>query len=439
MIRNAAKVRLNPVALLVLALLLCGTNISLAQVDPDPPLLGVHVDADGLLTARRSTDDPKLLATRKAALAKARKEARAQGDKPGLTYISLPRLFAEAKAAVDGGKEIPQDVALLNGMTKLRYIFLFPEEKDLVIAGDSEPYHMENPARPIGLLTGRPVLRLDDLVTILRTVGPGNARGEICCSIDPAAGAMKLITEIIADPDNRQLTKAKKAELLASSVGQHTVRIIGVEPDTRVAFVCVEADYLLKRMAMGVDPTPVSAVQHVHQTEKVQFSGLWFTPMYDPLLISADGLAYEIRGQSLQLNSRGEQFANVPASPGTAGYARQFTKYFPQLAAAVPAFADLANITDLSLLAALIGKDRLHEKAGWKLDWILSEKGYPVPKVPVARTADTLATYRAGVYIVGGVDVSFKDAMGPKERAKDDEGKLKNLPARPQAGWKTAK
>lgn len=438
MIRPTAIVRLHLSCLLVLAAMLSCTSISFAQIDPDPLLLGVHVDADGLLTARRSTDDPKLLATRKAALAKARKEARALG-KPGLTYVSLPGLFAQAKAAVDEGKEIPQDVLLLSGMTKLRYVFLYPDEKDLVIAGDSEPYHIEDSARPIGLLTGRPVLRLDDLVTVLRTVGPGRARGQIACSIDPSADAMKVIADIIADPDNRKMTKEKKAELLASSIGPHTVRILGVQPDTRVAYVCVEADYILKRMAMGVDPTPVSAVQRVHQSEKVQFNGLWFTPMYDPLLVSADGRAYEIRGQSLQLHARGAQFENAAPTVGTAGYAKQFTKYFPQLAAAVPAFADLANITDLSLLAALIGQDKLHEKAGWNMDWILSEKGYPVPKVAVARTADSLATYRTGVYIVGGVDLSFKDAMGPKERNKDDEGKLKPLPARPQADWKLVK
>ena len=172
-------------------------------------------------------------------------------------------------------------------MTKVRHVFVFPEEKDLVIAGDVEPYDQIDPRRPIGLKTGRPVLQLDDLVTLLRTVGPGNARNAFGCSIDPAADAMKRVEDIIKDKDNKKLPKDKKTEMMIESVGPHTVRYIGQEPDTRVAYVCVEADYLLKRLAMGVDKSPVAAVQHKHQSERLQFNGMWFTPSFEPLLVSA--------------------------------------------------------------------------------------------------------------------------------------------------------
>jgi hypothetical protein len=201
-----------------------------------------------------------------------------------------------------------------------------------------------------------------------------------------------------------------------------------------VALVCVEADFLLKRMAMGIDPTPAGVVLQ-HQNDRLQFNRLWLTPNFEPLLVSQDGRAYEIRGQSLQLNARGDQFADVAATAGTAGYAKNFTSKFPQIAAAVPAFADLWNITDLALLAALIGQDRLHEKAGWKLDWVLSPKGYPVPKVPVIRTTDTLAMYRAGAYIVGGVELEFAEQIHFKHRQREEDGKLLQILARPTEGW----
>ena len=419
----------------LLACVLLATTASAQVVDEPPVLIGVLVDGEGLMAVRKITADPKLLAARKAALAKAAAKARVPGNKASIGYVSLPRAFAEARRCVEAGKPIPDELRFLGGMTKVRHVFVFPEEKDLVIAGDVEPYDQIDPRRPIGLKTGRPVLQLDDLVTLLRTVGPGNARNAFGCSIDPAADAMKRVEDIIKDKDNKKLPKDKKTEMMIESVGPHTVRYIGQEPDTRVAYVCVEADYLLKRLAMGVDKSPVAAVQHKHQSERLQFNGMWFTPSFEPLLVSADGSAFELKGQSLQLNARGDQFVgNAPPTPGTAAFAKNFTKFFPQLAAAIPAFADLWNITDLAMVAALIGEDRLHQKAGWDIRWIMDPKGYPVAKVNVARTADTLGLYTGSVYIIGGVELSLNSYV--KDRQRDESGKVKEQQARPSEGWR---
>ncbi len=409
--------------------------------DPDDLLVaGVVIDARGLITVRQPTRDAKALAARKAALAKAQQQARATGPKDRLTYISLPRLFAAAKNAVDQGQEIPQEIQYLGGMTKLRYVFVYPDEKDLVIAGESEPYDAAQPARPVGLRTGRPVLRLDDLVVALRTLGPGTRDGSIGCSIDPPRDAMIKVEEILKAPANRKLSRDEKSRLLAGSIGPQTVRILGVAPETRVAYVCVEADYLLKRLAMGIDESPVAAVRHTNQHEKMQFNRLWLMPGYEPLLVSEDGLSFEIRGQSLELRAGGDPFSDAPATPGTAGYAKLFTRHFPQLAQAIPAFADLWNITDLALLASLIRQDRLHDKTGWDLRWAMSREGYPVAKVPVVREADTMAHYRTGAYIIGGVKLEMTPAITPKSRQRDEIGKLKQLAKRPEAGrWEAGR
>ena len=413
-----------------------------AQVNNPDQLfaLGVVIDSDGLISVREPTSDVKVLAARKEALLKAQRLAKASGRKDALTYISLPRLFAAAKEAIDQGKEIPKQVRYLGGMTKLKYIFVYPGEKDLVIAGEVEPYSEVHPSRPIGLHSGRPVLQLDDLVVALRTVGPGSRDGSIGCSIDPPKGAMEKVAAILEDKDSRKLSRDEKSQKLTSGVGPQSVRIIGVQDDTRVAYVCVEADYLLKRLAMGVDQSPVPMVKHTNQHEKMQFNRLWLTPSYEPLLVTDDGLSFEIRGQSLQLSASGDQFSDAPASPGTAGYAKLFTRYFPQLAQSIPAFADLWNITDLALLASLMGQDDLHKKANWDLKWVLARDGYPVAKVPVVKEADTMAHYRTGAYIIGGVQLEMVPALTPKSRQRDEAGKLKELATRPENGqWEVIK
>jgi hypothetical protein len=424
---------------LLVALIACSQvvpNAAIAQVDPDEPndpvILGVRIDGEGLLSVRISSDDPKLLYARRSALIKARAQVRRNKGKAQLGYVSLPKVFAEAKELIAAGKKLPNRVRFLGGMTKLRYVFVFPEEKDLIIAGDVEPYDAVNGARPAGLITGRPLLQLDDLVVALRTVGPGNGNNAFGCSIDPPPGAMQKISDIIKDRANRRLAKSKKADLMVDTLGPQSVRFFGIASNTRAAYVCVEADYLLKRMAMGIDPPPLAAVRRPTQRDRLQFNGLWFTPNYQPLLVSEDGNAYEIRGQSLKLHARGSEKGNAPATTGTAAYAKLFTKYFPQIAKKSPAFADLWNITDLALLASLIGQDRLQQKANWDMNWILNVDGYPVAKTLVPRTADTMAKYRTGVYIVGGVGISFGKQADAIARQKDTSGQLDNTRLRPE-------
>lgn len=414
---------------------------SQAQIVPNNPLTsGVRIDARGLLATRTPTGDPRLLSKRQIAFNRAMRLARATGDDNQLTYISLPKLFADAKALIDEGKPLPDRLKYLDGMTKLRYIFVFPEKNDLVIAGDAEPYDTEILSRPIGVRTGRPVIQLDDLVVALRAVGPGNIRNRFGCSLDMPEGAMQKVSAIIKNPANRRLSKAKKAALMSEATGNHTCRFFGIQPDSRVALVLVEADYLLKRLAMDIDKPPVAAVRHTKQRRQLQYNGLWFTPSYEPILVSKDGLAFEIRGQSLQLNARGSEFVKTTPTPEAAAYVKNFTKYFPQMAEKIPAFADMWNITDLATLAALIGSDRLHEKVSWNLDWILNKNGYPVQKLTVPRTAETLARYKSSVYVVGGVVLQFGDVVSKNNREVESESTLANRVARPSDGtWKVVK
>ena len=85
------------------------------------------------------------------------------------TYISLNKLLGEVRAATEAKRELPDALRYLSGIAQLRYVFVFPEDHDLVLAGTSEPFDATNKLQPIGKLTGRPVMHLDDLVTALRS------------------------------------------------------------------------------------------------------------------------------------------------------------------------------------------------------------------------------------------------------------------------------
>ncbi len=65
----------------------------------------------------------------------------------------------------------------LAGLQRIDYVFVFPEAHDIVIAGPAEGFAEDGAGRTVGLTTGRPPLRLDDLMVALRAVKRGDDVG----------------------------------------------------------------------------------------------------------------------------------------------------------------------------------------------------------------------------------------------------------------------
>lgn len=376
---------------------------------------GVYVDPQGVLKSRETTADKRLRDLREAA-----KKKKEQGE---LCYLSLPRLFADVRAKLEAGEKLPDDLRYLKGMTKLRYVFVYPNEKDIVIAGVAEPIDADFPGRPVGRRTGRPVLQLDDLVVALRSARKGGAFG---CSIDftdEGAARMKKENEKWKDVIAGGAKRRREAyDAIAAAAGPQPVSFFGVPADTRFASVCLEADYILKRHSLGVDPSPLKATPSLVELVKSRGSitdRSWFEACYEPIRMSADGNAYEISGQALQIKGRRQMPDGTEAEPAAVSksYAEKLTKHMTAMGAEIPAWADLANLADLALVAALIGADGLAERAGWDPAWVL--KDCPVAKVDVAKSVDTMINFReAGDFLVvvsGGVTLEMAEAVKQRD------------------------
>src|SRR5690606_15267745 len=129
---------------------------------------GVAVDADGVL-ARVSANDPtgRLLQTR---IDQARANLNADVARPSqLRKISLTRLMAKIEKAIAEGHGPDEEMLHLAGLTRIRYVFYYPETKDIVLAGPAEGWIVAPNARVLGINSGQPVLELQDLVVALRT------------------------------------------------------------------------------------------------------------------------------------------------------------------------------------------------------------------------------------------------------------------------------
>src|SRR5688500_1906508 len=99
------------------ALLACLASARAQQITPT---LGVYMDAEGVLHSTGKPDE-RLDALR-AKAAKLPKDNK-------LVYVSLPRVFAEARKYREKGEPLPPEIKFLGGMVRLKYVFVYPDEK----------------------------------------------------------------------------------------------------------------------------------------------------------------------------------------------------------------------------------------------------------------------------------------------------------------------
>ena len=236
---------------------------------------GVIVDANGVLSTQVVTDPNGVLTRQRVAEAMNRLE----GDlaKPSkLRKVSITKLEQAIKERIEAGGG-PSDAMLhLAGLTRIDYVFCYPETGDIVLAGPAEPWAVAPSGRVQGIETGRPVIELQDLVAALRSFPPGKSgQGPlIYCSIDPTAEGLSRMQQFLmqfgrqATPGDTQFIVNELRERL----GLQVVTVGGVPADTHFAQVLVEADYRMKLIGIGLEKAagPIEELRRTSQSSNDQ-------------------------------------------------------------------------------------------------------------------------------------------------------------------------
>ena len=376
---------------------------------------GISIDAQGVVK-------PIFVSKKAAALSKKRMESVAKDLLPGdvnvpsqLRKVSLVRLEAACRQYVERGEAVPPDMQFLAGLQRIDYLFVYPETNDLVIAGPAEGYAADASGRVVGLSTGRPPLRLDDLIVSLRAVEGG---GQIGCSIDPEPERLAALKRYVA---GLGVTSPRVAEQryhkMRDILGMQNVRVWGVDPETHFAQALVEADYRMKLISLGLERPPVRGL--LSHLQLVGSGGnsmqrWWFVPLYDAFHTTDEHDAFRFAGPRVQLLSQEEhvgpqgQRSDAPFTRlSTRRFAQIFTEKFPKLAEVSPVFAELQNLFDLAVMAALLKKEGLPAEVGWKMTLFLDRRRVKVEKGNVPREVPSAVNYRRsrrGLYVglIGG-------------------------------------
>ncbi|MCS7238313.1 MAG: DUF1598 domain-containing protein [Thermoguttaceae bacterium] len=418
-----------------------------AQQQGEGQIAGVSIDAEGVLRHQVYPDPTGMLTRERMAAARATLPPEvARASK--LRKISLTRL---EKAIIANGGVPTDEMKYLAGLLRVRYVFFYPETKDIVIAGPAEGWRFDLAGRAVGLTSGRPVILLEHLVVALRAFPPGGEPTElITCSIDPTPEGLANAQQFLKTlgrfiPAGTEAAVAQyMAENLRTAVGLQKVTIRGVPADTHFAHILVEADYRMKMIGIGLEPPPVRMVTFIDKASPSTVSRellvrWWFVPDYQCVRRSEDGLAIELVGSGVKLvgedelvSMEGDRQATGRANPASQAFTTSFTKMYPAIAERSPVFAQLRNLIDLCVAAAYIQKEDFYGKAEWKMEFFGDEskfavRTYPAPKA--APTAVNALVKRSQVMTPfgGGVEIEAQKALLPENLLADPKGEVNKV------------
>ncbi len=408
------------------------------------PSFGIAIDAQGVLSVKEFNDPSGRLMLQRQQAAQAKLPGDVARAAP-LRKIALRRLEAAAARLLKAGKPLDEEMLYLAGLQRLQYVFYYPDEKEIVIAGPAEGWMADLSGRIVGMRSGLPVLEMEDLVVALRAFPPeGRGQAALGCSIDPDPDSLERVREFqrkvprTVREEQRTDVALKIAAGMEEALGMANVRVFGVPADTHFAQVLIEADYRMKLIGIGRERPPIKLASYLDLLSSPRQGTLqrwWFTPDYDCVRLADDRLAMELVGQAMQLQTEdkvilpGGLLANK-AAPNAASqqFTAGFTKKYPELAARTPVFAQLRNLVDIAVAAAFVKKEDFYGRAGWRLETWGDEQVFKVRGKPAPAKAPCIANSRwKGNRLLtpagGGVDIQPAQAFDPRRLIEGRKGR----------------
>jgi hypothetical protein len=418
---------------------------------------GVLVDPQGVLRIQ-SVADAGLTRDRRTAVVDA-----LPGDlrkAVPLRKVALARLEAELAKRLTDGRGVPDEIQKLAGLTRVQYVFVYPAEGDtpgeIVLAGPAEPWFTDATGRVRGVETGTPTVLLQDLAAAIRCFAPGQPQDRLVgCSIDPKQDGLAAMQAFLRQT-GRVNPKASVDEIvdgMKAALGTQLVSVQGVSPATHFAQVMVEADYRMKLIGIGLEPTPVKLKTWIELASAgaVAANALqrwYFVPEYQCVRIAEDDLAIELVGQAVKLTGAdevvmpdGSRLSADRADKASRTFTEAFTRLYPQIAAKSPVYAQLRTLVDLVVAAAYLQEHDAYGRAGWAVATLGDEQAYPIETLPPPREVETAinAVWKGNRLLTpigGGVTMHPRLALDPPNLLMDEKGEVsaaraaaKDLPA----------
>jgi len=407
---------------------------------------GVYVNTSGLLRKIQVHHPSVLSDIRSAGLQSLRGQSpqsnHLQRVSP-LRKVSLNRLEKQIQLRWLQGLEPTAAMRHLAGIYQVKYLLVYPETGDLVIAGPAGPWQPAADGRTVNVQTGKPVLQLDDFVVLLRNAFGQDSR--FGCSINPRQKNLAATRAYLKETSGEAIKSSQRGKWLAGlrdAMGKQDVVVFGIDPSTRAARVLVEADYHMKLIGMGLEPgTPgVSSYLESVSDPATSMSLLrwWFTLNYEAVETTAGRNAFQLQGQGVKvlsenelLTQQGQRLQTGTADLRTQQFAQSFTQNFKDLAVKYPVYAELQNIFDLALITALVRHEDLGERVDWSASHFRDTDKFHLRRSVAPTEVESVINHRVlrGKQIIagvsGGVTVDARPLVKTSAIKPDDYGLMK--------------
>jgi hypothetical protein len=369
-------------------------------------------------------------------------------DSTGLRMISLRGLekkIAEHKAA---GDQFPPELLYMAGLQRIEYVIVSPETNDLIIAGPGEGITTNKQGQVVGSVSGMPPIHLEDFLVALRHVNDARSGYGISVSIDPTEEGLQRVNRLMRQLDSRNFG-TETARALEEAGGPQQITLTGVPKESRFAQVLVSADYKMKRLAMGFEPAPeylpsiLAMAQSKNRMLRTSSPRFWMETFYQPVSVSSDKNVWKLNGQAIRTKTAEEDSAGGDVQPSklAKSWADAMTENFEPLCNVQPVFRELRNLFDVSVIAAIIAREKLLDRVNLDLPAIagtemVSTPNWNVPKsVPTqcsfARLAGALLITTSGGVTLDSWAVAGITSLEPKLNGFADEV----LVNRPDRWW----
>lgn len=411
---------------------------------------GVAVDSLGVI--RRIPVE-----SRHDSLSKVRDTARADSGNrevavaSKLRKVSLPKLERALALSKARGSDVSTEMQNLAGLTRIEYVFVYPETGDLVIAGPAGDWRTNDEGVDVNIDSGAPVLNLDDLIVCLRNAVRED--GKFGCSIDPREANLKATQAFI---QTSKPNGSKWNDQLREKLGRQDIIVYGIDPSSHAAKVIVEADYHMKLVGLGLEKSAgafPSLLDRIGESadgspQPLDVVRWWFTLNYDSVSTTDDGTGYSFAGTTARvlsenelLSEKGERIHTGKSKDETAQFASDFTKNFSLLAEKHTIYAELRNVFDFAIVSGLIREHGLADQVSWEMDFFVPESpnemtiepaSLPVPKeVDTVMNSQETTIRRDGkklkqriTAVSGGVAVDSNQFVSKSKVKTDEQGTI---------------
>ena len=387
------------VAAVATTMLFSSNHLNAQIVIGNPVVGGVEISTDGVVNNQTVKINDDILRQIQSGL----KSVDSDFSKSGLRAISMRALNAKMVQHKKSGTPLPAAVNYMAGLQRIEYVMLI--EDDIILAGPAEGLKTNSNGNVVGQSSNMPALNVQDFLVAMQNVSQARQGHGISVSIDPTEEGSLRVAKLM-----KQITPSgfdsESAKVLEEAGGPQKISLTGIPKDSRFAQILVSADYKMKRLAMGLQRTPeflpsiMEMAQKKNSTWRKITPRFWMECNYEPVAVNDDKTIWKISGQGVCAKTEAE-FVNADGSREKAGkpnklakaWATRMTDRYEDLSKVEPVFRELRNLMDLSVVAAIIAKHRLMDRAEISVPAITGTETVSLPKWNVPESVPTQCSF----------------------------------------------